>query len=426
MHTDGADDAYMSQMFEFSSYHILLVALGALILLSHWVPRYFSGREPASSALLMSGGVALSFLMPDLADWLSPLNANKLWEVSTELCVIIGLFGVGLSIDNITAKGKWRSTVRLLLILMPATMLLTILAGTLLVGLALPAAVLLSAVIAPTDPVLAKDVQVGPPSQGKEHPVRFALTTEAGLNDGLAFPFVYLGITMIAAGTLSSDLLMEWVARDVLYKIVVGVIVGIVLGKMLGHIVFRLPRNNPLSETQADILALTGIVLTYGAAELAEGYGFIAVFVAGAMLRQQSAEDKFHGRLYSFIQALEHTLTAILLIGLGAVMPGVLADLKFEYVLLVILLIFVVRPVVGWLALSGTGLNGRQKFVTAAYGIKGIGSVYYLAYAQSHLPDFEGLKALWTITVLLIFSSTIIHGLSAGFALSRATERDVK
>lgn len=412
----------ISHMFEFSSYHILLAGLGVIVLLSHWLPRFFSGREPAASALLMGGGVVLSYVMPDMADALSPLNANQFWELSTELCVIIGLFGVGISIDNIASKGKWRATVRLLLFLMPITMILTVVAGTLLAGLALPAAVLLAAVLAPTDPVLAKDVQVGPPTEGKEHPVRFALTTEAGLNDGLAFPFVYLGIALVAAASVNSSLWVEWVAIDVVYRIVVGVVIGAALGKGLGHIVFRRPRQNPLSETQADIVALTGIVLTYGVTELVEGYGFIAVFAAGVMLRQQNGEDKFHGKLYAFIQALEHTLTAILLIGLGAIMPALLANLELGHVVIVILLLFVFRPVIGWLSLSKSGLDPRAKAVTAFYGIKGIGSVYYLSYAQSHLPQFEGLQALWTITVLLIFSSTIIHGLSAGIALSRATD----
>ncbi len=409
-------------MFEFNSYHVLLAVLGAVVLLSHWIPRYFSGREPASSALLMGGGAALSFLLPDMAVALSPLNANKFWELTSEMCVIIGLFGVGISIDNIAAKGKWRPAVRLLLFLMPATMILTVLAGTVLAGLAVSAAVLLAAVVAPTDPVLAKDVQVGPPTEGKEHPVRFALTTEAGLNDGLAFPFVYLGIALVAGASYNSGVFLEWVAIDVVYRIIVGAVVGWVLGKALGHIVFKRPRKNPISETQADIVAVTGIILTYGLAELVEGYGFIAVFVAGVMLRQQDGEDKFHGKLHAFIRALEHTLTAVLLIALGAVMPGLLEFLRIEHVLLVLLLIFVIRPVIGWFSLSGAGLDARGRGVTAFYGIKGIGSVYYLAYAQSHLPDFPGLETLWTITVLLIFTSTIVHGLSAGIALSRATD----
>ena len=409
-------------MFEFNSYHVLLGALGAVVLLSHWIPRYFSGREPASSALLMGGGAALSFLLPDMAVALSPLEANGFWELTSEMCVIIGLFGVGISIDNIAIKGKWKPSIRLLLFLMPATMILTVIAGTVLAGLAVSAAVLLAAVVAPTDPVLAKDVQVGPPTEGKEHPVRFALTTEAGLNDGLAFPFVYLGIALVGGAAFSSGLILEWAALDVVYRILVGTMVGWGLGKALGHIVFKRPRENPISETQADIVAVTGIILTYGLAELAEGYGFIAVFVAGVMLRQQDGEDKFHGKLHAFIRALEHTLTAILLIALGAVMPGLLEFLRWEHVLLVLLLIFVIRPVIGWFSLSGAGLDARGRGVTAFYGIKGIGSVYYLAYAQSHLPDFPGLETLWTITVLLIFTSTIVHGLSAGIALSRATE----
>jgi sodium/hydrogen antiporter len=411
-------------MFGLSEYHILLAGLGAVVLLSHWIPRFFSGREPASSALLLAGGAGLSLLLPDMASALSPLNGGKFWELTAEMCVIIGLFGVGLSIDNIAAKGKWKPALRLLLILMPATMILTVFAGNLLAGLAIPAAVLLAAVTAPTDPVLAKDVQVGPPTEGNEHPVRFALTTEAGLNDGLAFPFVYLGIALIASTSYPSSLFLEWAAVDIVYRIAVGAVLGFALGKALGHVVFRWPGDNPISDTQADIVALTGIILTYGITELAEGYGFIAVFVAGIALRREQGEDKFHGKLHAFIRALEHTLTAILLIALGAVMPGLLANVQVSHVILVLLLIFVFRPLAGWVSLSGTGLRGRARAVTAFYGIKGIGSVYYLAYAQSHLPDFQGLETLWTLTVLLIFASTVVHGLSAGIALARVTEED--
>lgn len=407
-------------MFELSTYHLVLTGFGALILLSHWVPRFFSGREPASSALLMLGGVGVSFLFPDFADQLSPENSGKLWEVSTEMCVIIGLFGVGISIDRIAASSKWRPTLRLLLIVMPLMIILTAGAGMLFAGLALPIAMLLGAVLAPTDPVLARDVQIAPPGEGKEETVRFALTTEAGLNDGLAFPFVYLALALIAAGAASPSLLASWIAIDVIYRIGVGALAGAVLGKALGHIVFRLPRKNPLSESEADIVSLTGIVLTYGIAELLEGYGFIAVFVAAVLLRQEKAEHAFHGRVHDFVRALEQTLTAILLLGLGVILPNLLSEVTAGQIVVVLVLLFVLRPALGWLALWGLNIEWRERAVMAFYGIRGVGSVYYLAYAQTHGDFSEEAQSLWVITVLLIMLSTIVHGLSAGIALSRA------
>lgn len=175
-------------MFGFDSYHVLLVAIGGAIIAAYWLPRWFSGREPAASALLVGLGTALFVWLPGMPQAISPLDYPRAWELMAELCVIIGLFGAGLRIDRIATREQWRPTAMLLGVAMPLTILALAVFGWAAAGMTLAGSLLLGAVLAPTDPVLAGDVQVGPPLEGGEHPVRYALTTEAGLNDGLAFP----------------------------------------------------------------------------------------------------------------------------------------------------------------------------------------------------------------------------------------------
>ncbi len=159
--------------------------------------------------------------------------------------------------------------------------------GYTLAGMTLAGAILLGAVFAPTDPVLAGDVQVGPPTEGGEHPIRFALTTEAGLNDGLAFPFVYLGLLVGSLGFSTQAILQDWLLVDVFYRIGVGCAMGVATGWLLGRILFALPKRNVLANTGSGVLAFACVLISYGATELAEGYGFIACFVTGLTLRRR-------------------------------------------------------------------------------------------------------------------------------------------
>ncbi len=173
-------------MFGLDAYHILLAALGHAIILAYWLPRFVSGREPATSTLLILFGLVTFTLIPGMPEAIGPVEHPRPWELLAELCVIVGLFGTGLRIDRLAGRKQWLPTLRLLLIAMPATILMLAIAGWAVAGMTLAGGLLLGAVLAPTDPVLAGDVQVGPPHEGGEHPVRYTLTTEAGLNDGLA------------------------------------------------------------------------------------------------------------------------------------------------------------------------------------------------------------------------------------------------
>lgn len=395
-------------------YHDFLLFAGLAIFGAYWLPRFVSGREPAASALLIAAGLACALLLGDAPPLFNPIADPEWWEILSELTVIVALFATGMRIDVIRPFARWRATWPLLAIAMPLCISAMVLAG-LAAGWPLASALLLGAVLAPTDPVLAGDVQVGPPTEGGEHPVRFALTTEAGLNDGLAFPFVYLALA-VAAGFSAGDML-HWVAYDVVYRIAAGVAAGLVAGWTLGQVVFRVPSGNMLAATGSGVLALAGVLVCYGLAEFIHGYGFISCFVGGVVFRRIEVEHKFHGNLHLFNLAIEHALTSILLLMTGAALGTYASWVRWEHVAIAASLIFVVRPLSGWLALTGAGLPPRERFVTAAFGVRGIGSLYYLAFAAGAM-QVPALADLWLTVLVTIALSALVHGLTAGAALA--------
>lgn len=406
-------------MYEISPYHLLLAALGVVIILAYWAPRQISRNEPPASALLIGLGFLAFGLIPGMPDAIDPIALPKPWEVISELCVVAGLFGVGLRIDRLSSRKLWMPTIRLLAIAMPLCILAVAVLGWTFAGMTVAGALLLAAVLAPTDPVLAGDVQVGAPTEGGEHPVRFSLTTEAGLNDGLAFPFVYLALAVATAGGFTTALLFEWLWLDVAYRVAVGAAAGALLGWLLGRLLFA--GKNPLADTESGVIALAGVLAVYGLTELVEGYGFIAAFVSGLILRRQESEHRFHRQLHDFSQAIEHALTSILLIALGASLPALLPFLTWEGAAIGVALIFLLRPLFGWLSILGTFERHRERAVVSFYGVRGVGSIYYLAYAGSHA-ELTNEAQLWAIVAFTILLSTIVHGFTAGIAVEQATE----
>ena len=151
-----------------------------------------------------------------------------------------------------------------------------------------------------------------------------------------------------------------------------------------------------------------------------EGYGFIAAFVAGLVLRRSRAEHRFHAKLHDFSQSIEHVLTAVLLVGLGAAIPSLLPYLDVTGVAVGAALILLIRPLAGWLSLAGAMPRSRERAVVAFYGVRGIGSIYYLAYATAHAEIAER-GWLWATVGFTIVISTVLHGFTAGIAVERAT-----
>ncbi|HMB48099.1 MAG TPA: cation:proton antiporter [Afifellaceae bacterium] len=407
--------------FSFSSYHILLAVIGIVVILARWLPRLVSTREPAAAPLMILFGAAAGLLVPGFPSIPDPRLYPVPWELVSEMTVIVALFGAGMRIDSLRPLTKWIPTVRMLAVAMPLTIFAVAFLGVEALGLTVAGAILLGAVLAPTDPVLAADVQVGPPQEGQEHPVRFTLTTEAGLNDGLAFPFVYLGLIVAAQGLSFSEWGLDWILRDVLYRILAGAGMGWFGGMALGRILFVLPKGAVLADTGSGVVALAGVFLCYGSTELVEGYGFIAVAVMGLTLRRIESEHRFHRHLHDFSESIEHALTALLLVALGVVLPVLLLDLTWQHVLATLILLIVIRPAAGWIALAGTDLSKRDRLVVSVYGVRGIGSIYYLCYAGGHM-EFTNEAHLWSLVGLAIVLSTFLHGFTVGWAMDAISD----
>ncbi|MEX2520793.1 MAG: cation:proton antiporter [Paracoccaceae bacterium] len=415
-------NAQHEQFFSLDPYHAMLAAVGVIVILSRWLPRLVFKREPAAAPLMILFGAGVALLAPGLPTLPDPRQTPVPWELLSELTIIVALFGAGMRIDSLRPWRRWAPTARMLVIAMPLTILAVSLLGAWLAGLTAAGAVLLGAVLAPTDPVLASDVQVGPPHEGAENPVRFTLTTEAGLNDGLAFPFVYLGLIVAAEGMSPGEWALDWLAQDVLYRIIVGGVMGWAGGRALGIVLFTVPKGSILAETGSGVIAFAGVLLCYGTTELAEGYGFIAVAIMGLTLRRVEEDHHFHRSLHDFSESIEHTLTAILLIALGSVLPLLLADLKWTHVVIALTLIILIRPLSGWIGLINTDLQRKDKVIISVYGVRGVGSIYYLCYAGSHI-EFVNEAQLWSLVALVILLSTILHGFSVGWAMGKLEDR---
>ncbi|MEU2563049.1 cation:proton antiporter [Streptomyces longispororuber] len=397
---------------------VVFVWLGVGALLAAVLPRVVAGRPLSLPVVFLAGGIGV-YLLPLPLPEIDPVEHRLVTEHVTEVCIIIALMGAGLALNRPVGRRLWASTWRLLGI----TMLLTVL-GTALVawwlGWPPAAALLLAAVLAPTDPVLASEMRVGEPTEDKhdEDEVRFALTSEAGLNDGLAFPLTYAAVALAAtAGSgWSADWFGAWLVQDVAYKCAVGVLSGLLIGRLLGWLFFRTSsRVLRLSEYREGFVALAATFLAYGLTELAGGYGFLAVFTTACAVRAAERAHGFHKVLHDFVEQIERLLTAVLLFLLGAfVALGGLAPLTWRGALTGLLLLLVVRPLCGWAGLLGGGVERRERRVIAVYGIRGIGSLYYLAYAlgQQDFPVPE--RELWAAVTFTVLVSVLLHGVTAG------------
>lgn len=351
-------------------------------------------------------------------------------EYVTEFIVIVSLASAGIAIDRPISWPNWSQIWPMLAVAMPLTIIGIALLGWWVLALTPASALLLGAALAPTDPVLARSVQVGPPMEDERNDVRFSLTVEAGLNDGLAFPFTYLAIAAVGMASLGSWTL-EWVAIDLVWRIVAGVAVGWAVGRLGAWYVFEFEADAPVEELEADeprystregLVVLGSLLSAYGLAELVEGYGFLAVFVAGVIARQAESRSKYHQISHHFIDQLEHIVLVAVLFGFGAMLAsGVLDALTWPAALIGLALVLVIRPLSGMLGLAACGLPFYGKLAVAFLGVRGMGSIYYLAYGQNKA-DFGGLDVLWATVSFTILVSIVIHGIAAG-PLVRFTER---
>lgn len=396
---------------------LLYLAAGVATLVAALLPRLL-GKAPVSMPIVfVAAGIAAFALFPDLPDP-DPVEYPLIALHLTELCVIVSLMGAGLAINRAFAWRTWSTTWRLLAITMPASIAAVAVFGWWGLGLGAAGALLLAAAVAPTDPVLASEVQVSEPltddDEADDDEARFAITSEAGLNDGLAFPFIYAAISISLVGMAPSAWLGQWLLVDLLWRLAVGVIVGLGAGWLLRRLFFSSFSERLGFTRKADgFVALAATFLAYGGAETAEGYGFVAVFVCACTIRAAERDHGLHAVLHTFVEQVERLLTVVVLVLLGgAVARGVLESLTPPDLLLAAVILLIIRPLTGWFALTPGKTGPRERAVIAFFGVRGVGSLFYIAYGLEN-GDFAGGDRLWAIVTAVILGSILIHGVAA-------------
>lgn len=406
----------------FDTHELVLLVLGLAAFGVVGLP-FVLDRRPLSYPIIYVAGGAALFSLPFGLTTPDPIEFAEVTEILTEIGVITALMGAGLAINRVPGWRAWGSTVRLLAITMPLTIVAVGVLGWGLLGLTPAAAILLGAVLAPTDPVLASDVQVsGPRGDGDDDEVRFALTSEAGLNDGLAFPFTNLAVLIAVNGIAPDGWLAEFLLVEVSYRIAVGVAAGWAVGRFLAFAIFS--RKSPLPRTRDGMIALAATLIAYAGTETINGYGFLAVFVAAVVIRNQERRHSYLDVMHQFSDQIERLLSAIVLILFGgALVSGILGYLDWRGVVVAVAVVVVVRPVAGLVGLTGTSLPKRERAVVASFGIRGVGSFYYLAYASNQV-EFLQIEQVWAVTALVVLLSVVIHGTTATWAMDQVGRDD--
>lgn len=392
-------------------YILILTGAGLLIALVAWLPLALR-RLPLSLPIVCIAIGAAIFSLPGIPLRPLPQDYPDITERLTEMVVIIALMGAGLKLDRPFGWRRWNVTWRLLAVTMPLGIVAIAALGGWTLGLSWVAALLLAASLAPTDPVLAADVQVGPPKSGEEDEVRFGLTSEAGLNDGLAFPFVHLAIVLGVAATTGEPWAERWILHNVLWEIVAGVIGGWLIGRLFGWLTFHIPADSQLSKTGDGLIAISATFISYGLTEMIHCYGFLAVFVTALTLRRSHRDHEFNRQMHDLTEQVERlAMMVLLLLFGGALVSGVLGALQWRDVAAAIAILFIVRPLSGLIAMAGFRASMPEKMTLAFFGIRGVGSFYYLAYGLNHLDLAEG-ERLWAIVGLVALLSILLHGLT--------------
>ncbi len=353
----------------------------------------------------------------------NPLKESAVLEVLTEAAVLVSLFAAGVKLPAPVTWARWRSPVLLAFASMAVTVFLIAAFVYYVLGLPLGAAVLLGAILAPTDPVLAGDVQVRHP--GDRDRLRFNLTCEAGMNDGSAFPFVMLGLGLLGLHDLGFGL--RWVLVDVLWATAGGVAIGVAGGVAVAHLAAALKRARPESRRYDDFIGLGLIGAVYGVAVLAQTWGFLAVFFAAVALRQTElrlfggeapahpngevpAVSQVSVESLVFKEHLERLSEILLVLLIGGTL--FLDSWSWRAVGLAAFVFLVARPVSVMGGLAGTRTPWPMRGLIGWFGVRGIGSLYYLMYAIEHgLPERLALEFIH-LTLIVVTLSIVVHGVS--------------
>jgi len=410
--------------------------IGGLLLAMGLIPTTLK-RLPVTSAIIyLAVGVVVGPMVLNLFHF-NPLKESALLETLTEAAVLISLFSAGVKMPVPVSFAHWRAPILLATVSMAVTVGLIAALAYYALGLPLGAAVLLGAIVAPTDPVLATDVQIRHPSDRDR--LRVTLTCEAGINDGTAFPFVMLGLGLLGLHEIG-DHGLRWVLVDVLWATSAGIAIGVVLGNGLGRLVWKLRLNRPGHTHLDDFLGLGLIGLVYGLSVYVDAWGFLAVFFAAVALRQ--TELKLAGelpeppqRLHAgesrpgnatdrkpaqpvrtsegsliFGEHLERLSEVILILLIGGML--FLDSWSWQAVGFALFLFMVARPVSVLVGLLGTGTPWKVRGMVGWFGVRGIGSLYYIMFAIQHGLPKELALQLFQMTLIVVTLSILVHGTS--------------
>jgi NhaP-type Na+/H+ or K+/H+ antiporter len=423
---------------EFALWSVIVGLLLVLMALAGTVLK----RLPLSTAMLyLLVGLGVSPLAMDLVSP-DPRADAHLIERMAEVVVLLSLFTAGLKLSAGIHDRRWMLPVRLALNAMVVTIGLIATAAWLFLDLPLGACILLGAILAPTDPVLASEVQLQ--EAGDQDKLRFALTGEGGLNDGTAFPFVMLGLGLLGLHEIGPYGL-RWLAVDVLWATAAGLGIGWALGTALGRLVLYLRREHKEALGLDDFLALGLIALSYGCAVLLHAYGFLAVFAAGVALRRlverrtptdpraaaslekamvhpdrrvadSVASHPEHGAAFmakavlGFNEHAERMGEVAIVIAIGALLWAVQWEPSALW--FVPLLLLVIRPVAVWAGLAKSSVSLNQRRLIGWFGIRGVGSLYYLMFAVNHGVEAAVADQLIGLTFSVMVASIVVHGIS--------------
>lgn len=389
-------------------YILYLLVIGLVLLLatlgSGWI-----ARLPLSYSLIYL--IIGIFLGPYGVDLITVRPDAEFLERVTEFVVIVSVFSCGLKMSRPLTWGAWNSTGRLIGFLMPISIFGVAAIAYWFLGFNWGAAVLLGAILAPTDPVLASEVQLSHIEDRDE--LRFGLTSEGGLNDALAFPFVFFGLYWLKDHTWESWF-KYWVLVDVIWAIAAGIGMGIIVAYVIVKADKQLQKRRPVDDLMEDFIALSTILLAYSLTEVVNGYGFVAVFVAGMMMQRSYRNPEKPLSQLHFTERIEKLMEVGLILLLGS-MLRLEPMLKFagSTLLIAIPLLFLIRPIGAWLSTIGGYWSPKTRFLFGWFGIRGVGSLYYLAYAFGHgLKGFLGEQIAWIIYSTVVIS-VVLHGVTA-------------
>jgi NhaP-type Na+/H+ or K+/H+ antiporter len=404
-------------MGDISSYIIAFTFLGLSLSLMTFIQVYAKKAKITYIIPLLILG-AILFLAGVPLPWPDPLWEFEAAKIITEVIVIISLMTAGLKIGTHYDWKHWKKPFSLVMITMPLFMMGIYLIAYYLLGLNGPVSLLLAAVLAPTDPVLASEIQLESEQSMKEKNtgLRYILTAEAGINDGIAFPFVFLAILWSKAGSFENIDFFEYVWYYLAYKIIAGILIGALIGLVYSKLIYSHNEENKKLILKG-FLALVLTFLAYGAGEMIHSYGFLSVFAAGLSLqyfRIEDDEEKKNSRnILIFVEETEKLLVTLWTIFFGgALLSGILSYTDWKGILASLFIVLILRPLLGYFGLLQFDICRKKKWAIGFFGIKGIGSIFYLSYALID-GDFKEYDQLFGIVSYVILFSIVIHGLTS-------------